>query len=166
MATKKAAKKTVGKSAAVKTSASKPTVKKPMFKSTAGKPAKTRETNNPSRKQSKTYSGSCHCGRIAFEVDGMIEQLMDCNCSMCRRRGGLLWFVSRDALRLSTPASNLSTYTFNKHMLLHRFCAHCGIAPFSEGEKKGAKMAAINARCLEGVELASLKVVKVDGRSV
>ena len=44
-------------------------------------------------------AGSCHCGRIAYEVevgDGITE-VYDCNCSMCRRRGGLLWFAPRSA---------------------------------------------------------------------
>ncbi len=35
------------------------------------------------------YEGSCHCGNIAFEVDGEFKQGVDCNCSLCRRRGGL-----------------------------------------------------------------------------
>ncbi|MFT3762367.1 MAG: GFA family protein [Pseudoxanthomonas sp.] len=113
------------------------------------------------------YAGSCHCGRIAFEVEGEIDQVHDCNCSMCRRRGGLLWFVPRAALALSTPESDLSTYTFNKRHLQHRFCAHCGIATFSEGvnPKTGAAMAAVNVRCLPEVELSALKVVPVDGAS-
>ena len=161
MATKKAARKSVTS----KQPASRPATVKTVQKSAAGKSAKTSATSSHSRK-GKTYSGSCHCGRIAFEVDGVVDQVIDCNCSLCRRRGGLLWFVPRAALRLSTPESNLSTYTFNKHVLQHRFCSHCGIAPFSEGEKKGTKMAAINARCLDGLDLSSLKVVKVDGRSI
>jgi hypothetical protein len=33
-----------------------------------------------------TYKGSCHCGRIAFEVDGDLAQAMDCNCCHCIRK--------------------------------------------------------------------------------
>lgn len=32
-----------------------------------------------------TYQGSCHCGRIAFAVDGEIQQAMSCNGSMYAR---------------------------------------------------------------------------------
>jgi hypothetical protein len=39
------------------------------------------------------YKGSCHCGRVAFEVEGTIESALSCNCSMCQRKGSLLWFV-------------------------------------------------------------------------
>ncbi len=114
-----------------------------------------------------THQRSCHCGRIAFEVDAEIEQVVDCNCSMCQRRGGLLFFVGRNALRLKTPESDLATYRFGKKRIQHRFCPSCGIAPFGEGPSPDGKpMAAVNARCIEGIDLSKLKVVPFDGRSV
>jgi hypothetical protein len=113
------------------------------------------------------YTGSCHCGNIKFEAEGEIGQVLDCNCSMCKRRGSLLWFVPREKFKLTTPEANLGTYEFNKHVIHHHFCPNCGIAPFSEGtDPKGNKMAAVNARCLEGVDLASLKVMTWDGASM
>jgi hypothetical protein len=33
------------------------------------------------------YKGSCHCGRVAFEVEGTIESGLACNRSMCERKG-------------------------------------------------------------------------------
>ncbi len=113
------------------------------------------------------YKGSCHCGRVAFEVEGELAQVMDCNCSICSRKGALLWFVPRDRLRLLTPEENLATYTFGAHTINHRFCPECGIHPFGEGtDPSGKRMAAINARCLEGVDLGSLAVTHFDGRSL
>ncbi|MBI4984543.1 MAG: GFA family protein [Rhodocyclales bacterium] len=113
------------------------------------------------------YKGSCHCGRIAFEVEGDIGQVMACNCSMCSRKGSLLWFVPRDALRLLTPEEDLGTYTFNKHVIKHRLCPTCGIHAFGEGsDPAGKRMAAINARCLEGIDLSALSVKHFDGRSL
>jgi hypothetical protein len=46
------------------------------------------------------YKGSCHCGNIAFEVEGELAQTVSCNCSICSRKGALLWAVPRDKLRL------------------------------------------------------------------
>lgn len=113
------------------------------------------------------YKGSCHCGKVAFEVDGEIDAALACNCSICRRKGSLLWFVPRDALRLLTPQQAVSTYTFNKHHIRHCFCPSCGIHPFGEGtDPKGKRMAAINLRCLEGVDLDSIPVQHFDGRSL
>jgi hypothetical protein len=113
------------------------------------------------------YTGSCHCGGIAFEVEGEIDQVIDCNCSICSKKGSLLWFVPRDKLRLLTPEANAATYTFNTQTIRHRFCPKCGIHPYGEGtDPKGNAMAAINVRCLEGVDLGSLKVRHFDGRSL
>jgi len=113
------------------------------------------------------HQGSCHCGRIAFEVEGEIGQVMECNCSHCARKGYLLWFVPREQLRLSTPEINLSTYTFNKHVIRHHFCSNCGCAPFGFGvDPSGAAKAAVNVRCLPDVEPSKLKVVQMDGRSL
>jgi len=35
------------------------------------------------------HTVGCHCGRIAFEVEGEIEQVVDCNCSYHGRTGAL-----------------------------------------------------------------------------
>jgi hypothetical protein len=113
------------------------------------------------------YKGSCHCGKVAFEVKGEIKEVMACNCSICSRKGSLLWFVPRAKLRLLTPERDLSTYLFNKHVIRHRFCAACGIHPFGEGaDPKGNQTAAVNARCLEGVDLDALAVKRFNGRAL
>ena len=113
------------------------------------------------------YKGSCHCGKVAFEVEGELKGVMACNCSMCSRRGSLLWFVPRDQLRLLTSEGDLGTYTFNKHRIKHRFCPTCGLHPFAEGsDPQGNRMAAVNTRCLEGVDLAAIPVQHFDGRSL
>ncbi|KRE90754.1 aldehyde-activating protein [Frateuria sp. Soil773] len=112
------------------------------------------------------YHGSCHCGRIAFDVEGEFDEAMECNCSHCSRKGYLLWFVPRDRLSLVTPEADMATYLFNRHVIQHKFCPNCGCAPFGFGTgPDGAAMAAINVRCLEGIELAGLKRKQVDGRS-
>jgi hypothetical protein len=111
------------------------------------------------------YRGSCHCGQLRFEVLGQLDTAVECNCSHCSRKGYLLWFVPRTDFTLESPADSLGTYTFNKHAIRHHFCQKCGCAPFGFGASKGAEMAAINIRCLEGVELTSVKRKFVDGRS-
>jgi hypothetical protein len=114
------------------------------------------------------YDGSCHCGKVAFEVEGEIDSGMACNCSMCRRKGSLLWFVPKSRFRLKTPDENAATYLFNKHAIRHRFCPSCGIHPYAEATnpKTGEPTAAINLRCLEGVDLDKIKVVHFDGASL
>lgn len=111
------------------------------------------------------YQGSCHCGNVKFEAEGDLKQVLACNCSICTRKGSLLWFIPRENFKL--VSGEPSTYTFNKHFIKHRFCAKCGIHPYAEAaDRSGKPMAAINARCLEGVDLAALPVKHFDGRSL
>lgn len=114
-----------------------------------------------------SHHGSCHCGRITFEVEGEFDAVMECNCSHCSRKGYLLWFVPRERLHIGTPETDMASYRFNKHAIDHRFCPHCGCAPFGLGSgPDGKPMAAINVRCLEGVALETLKRTPFDGRSL
>ncbi len=113
------------------------------------------------------YKGSCHCGNIAFEVRGELTGVMECNCSICSRKEALMWFVPFDHMQLTSSGTGVGTYTFNKHAIKHHFCQTCGIHPYAEGvePKKGERTAAINVRCLEEVDLATLLVKQYDGRS-
>ena len=113
------------------------------------------------------YQGSCHCGRIAFEAEGELTKVMQCNCSICSKRGALHWFVTGENFQMLTPREDYSTYMFNQHRIKHRFCPTCGCAPFGEGLAPSGKfMVAINARCLDGVDLAPIEVGHFDGRSL
>jgi hypothetical protein len=114
------------------------------------------------------YRGSCHCGQVAFEVEGELKGALSCNCSICRRKGALMWFVPRDALTLGSDEADLATYTFHKHVIHHRFCARCGIHTFGEGTdpRSGQRVAAVNLRCLEGIDLDAVPVQHFDGRSL
>ena len=114
-----------------------------------------------------TYKGSCHCGRVAYEVDGEIDGALACNCSICQRKGSLLWFVPKAQFRLLTDDAAAKAYEFNRHVIKHRFCPECGIHPYADGvDPKGNAMAAINIRCIEGIELESVPVTHFNGRDM
>lgn len=116
--------------------------------------------------EQKTYQGSCHCGKVRYEVSMALESAIECNCSNCSRLGYLLNFVPEAQFKLLKGADELSDYTFNKHAIHHVFCKTCGVHSFARGKDgKGNAMAAINVRCLEGVDLASLQRKQVDGKS-
>ncbi|CAM3168866.1 CENP-V/GFA domain-containing protein [Sphingomonas antarctica] len=113
------------------------------------------------------YQGSCHCGAVTFEVAGDAPlEAMSCNCSHCRRKGFLLTFVPASDFALTAGEDALTTYTFNKHKLRHRFCRTCGVQPFAEGQgKDGADVRAVNLRAVPSVDLDALVVKRVDGAS-
>jgi len=113
----------------------------------------------------QTYSGSCQCGKVTFDVTTDIGEVISCNCSRCSRLGSLLAAAQAKDFTLKTGEAALSEYQFNKHVIHHFFCATCGIQPFARGKGSGgADMVMVNVRCLEGVDPDALKVKKFDGK--
>jgi|SRR5689334_8476620 hypothetical protein len=113
------------------------------------------------------YKGSCHCGKVAFEVEGDVSAgVVACTCSICARKGALLLAVPRNDLVLLSPETDLQKYTFNRHAIAHRFCRTCGMHPFAEDTaNKGERLAYVNIRCLHGIDIGKVRVVESDGSS-
>ena len=109
-----------------------------------------------------TWRGGCKCGAVAFEVKGDPQKLMECNCSVCRPKGYLHWFVPEKDFKLERGEEALGSFKFNKHLLDHRFCRTCGVAPFVQGPGT----VAVNARCLEVFDLGSVPIEAFDGASL
>lgn len=111
------------------------------------------------------HQGGCHCGKVRFEVELDLDQVIACNCSICTRKG-LTWsFTARDRFALTSGAGDLAEYRFHTHQIAHHFCRTCGTEPFALGEAPGGggPTAAINVRCLDGVDLQALETVDFDG---
>jgi hypothetical protein len=113
-----------------------------------------------------TYTGGCQCGKVRYEVSLELGEVISCNCSRCGRLGLLLAFAPAQNFKLTSGEGATTEYRFNKHVIHHLFCATCGIQSFARGKRPsdGADVVAVNARCLDGVDVDSLKVKKVDGR--
>jgi hypothetical protein len=77
--------------------------------------------------------GSCHCGKIAYSLDAEPTEAIECNCSICRRKGSLLAAFAPDQFHLETSRDDIAVYTFGKQVIRHQFCKICGCAPFAEG---------------------------------
>jgi hypothetical protein len=57
------------------------------------------------------FHGSCHCGRVRFEVLAAPTSLSQCNCSLCSKKGALYVKVRElSELRISAGESELSSY--------------------------------------------------------
>lgn len=111
------------------------------------------------------HQGGCHCGAVKFEVEGVdLGSAITCNCSICSKRGSILAFVPAAQFHLKKGQDMLTEYLFNKKVIKHLFCKKCGILSFAYGEANGAKMAAINVRCLDDIDVSKLKTTQVNGK--
>jgi hypothetical protein len=116
----------------------------------------------------QNYSGSCHCGAVAYKVDlDATRPVISCNCSICRRAGTLLSFVPATDFTLEKGDDQLIGYQFAKRHIDHLFCKTCGIKSFARGTSPdGTVMIAVNVRCLADLDLEELNVMPYDGAAV
>ena len=115
-----------------------------------------------------TYAGSCHCGKVSYEVDvDLSKPSITCNCSICQRTGTVLTFVAPEQFKLKSGAEALTDYKFGRMNINHKFCSTCGVKSFATGKRRdGSDVVAVNVRCLENIELEKVPTKQVDGRSV
>ena len=112
------------------------------------------------------YTGGCQCGKVRFEAETEIGEVIACNCSRCRKLGSLLSAVPAEKFTLKSGADELADYRFNKKVISHKFCKTCGIQPFACGKHGDKPMVMINVRCLDGVDAEQFKARKFDGASM
>ncbi len=110
------------------------------------------------------YTGSCHCGKVRFRVEGELADAVVCNCSICDKKGFIHLIVEPAAFALLRGEGELSAYRFNTGVAVHRFCRTCGIHPFYTPRSDPHKVD-VNVRCLDGVDLRALRPELFDGRN-
>jgi hypothetical protein len=115
----------------------------------------------------QSYSGSCHCGAVAFTVEVDPSTALKCNCSICTKTGAVWAFAPKTKFALKSGEAKQGDYQFCKKTLHHRFCTACGVESYAEGAMPdGTPTVGINLRCLEDVDVDKLSPRPWDGRSV
>ncbi|KAJ4300535.1 hypothetical protein N0V88_003213 [Collariella sp. IMI 366227] len=95
------------------------------------------ETEQPT----KTYRGNCQCGAFVFELEAPeIKTTSNCTCSICSKRA-YLWVMPSKPLKIIKDDGKLVHYSF------------------------GAKNMDHQLRTLQDVDIRSLEVITLDGKS-
>ena len=77
-----------------------------------------------------THQGSCHCGQVQFEITAPVDSIVDCNCSICVKKGIVHIPAQDHELKILRGEEHLSLYQFKSNTAYHWFCTHCGIHTF------------------------------------
>ncbi len=83
-------------------------------------------------------TGKCLCGGVSFEVEGDIEHMHHCHCSMCRKAHGASFATYADVpverFRWISGSDLIVGYA-SSEFLERRFCKICGsVVPDGEGD--------------------------------
>lgn len=108
------------------------------------------------------YSGSCHCGKITFQIDADIAELTTCDCSLCVKKNALMATVHESDFELLSGKEHLSQYQWNTKIARHFFCSHCGIYPFHK-KRAMPDHYGVNVYCLEDFVVGDTPVRRAEG---
>ena len=105
---------------------------------------------------------SCHCEAVKFEFAEPPKWVLDCNCTLCRRYGGLwCYFDGPDAMKLPTPPSPDATETYtwlDGDLAFHR-CRTCGCVTHMMAVKREPPVIyGVNARLMAGLDPATVRI--------
>ncbi|OHE90728.1 glutathione-dependent formaldehyde-activating enzyme [Colletotrichum orchidophilum] len=137
----------------------------------------------------KLYTGSCHCGALTVAVvskpidETYEDRIIECNCSICERNGYVWVYPNADQVVLTGDDDKIGRYIFGHHILAKTFCKTCGVSITNQSNtltdeeqsalveraqfwyKWSKTLHPVNVRVLDGVDLKSLKVLQVDGKT-
>ena len=107
--------------------------------------------------------GGCHCGAVRFKVLVDKPDAIECNCSICSKKGFINLIATAENFMLLKGEDNLASYRFNTQTAEHRFCKTCGIHPFSRPRSHPGGYD-VNARCLDD-GISFLQTTPFDGQN-
>jgi len=110
------------------------------------------------------YEGGCHCGRVRFRVAVRRTEAIECNCSICTKKGIVHLIVPAEDFELLCGREQLTTYQFNTRVAKHSFCKHCGVHAFYTPRSHPAHFD-VNVRCLDGIALEAFTLSHFDGKN-
>ncbi len=119
-------------------------------------------------------TGSCHCGKTAFRIEGEIPaKLTCCTCSFCAKRGALVAYYPPEKFQV-TSASTDATYRWNTKLVAHHYCSACGISIYSDSpdfQRDGSwdgstRSIGVNARLFDNYDAATAPVEVIDGKNL
>ena len=108
-------------------------------------------------------AGSCLCGAVKWQLEGLPESATACNCTACRRYGTLWAYDWEDAgIHVSGPTT---AYVRGDALGFH-FCPTCGCVAYWRGLKPhedDRRRIAVNLRLTEPGPIAQVPIEHFDG---
>ena len=106
--------------------------------------------------------GTCHCGAVKIEVPEAPRELTSCNCSICRRTGGLWCYFAPAQVRVTgkTVAYRWGDKTLDLH-----HCGTCGCMTHWTPVDPAMERMGVNARLMDPAIVAAARVRRLDGAS-
>ncbi|MED5621966.1 GFA family protein [Ideonella sp. BN130291] len=109
-------------------------------------------------------SSTCHCGAVRVEVPSAPEELTNCNCSLCRRLGGLWAYYPADTVKVHGHPENTDEYIQGDRTLRTVRCKTCGCTTHWEAlDPAKVTKIGVNMRNFDPEGLGPVRIRLLDG---
>ena len=109
-------------------------------------------------------TGTCHCGAVRVQVPTAPTSLTSCNCSLCRRLGGLWAYYPAGAVVVNGHPHETQEYVQGDRTLRTFRCKTCGCTTHWEPlELKNDSRFGVNMRNFEPALLQGADLKLLDG---
>ena len=106
---------------------------------------------------------TCHCGAVRLEIDGVLDTLTDCNCSICRRYGTLWAYFSPARVTISPPSGATDIYMWDDRAIEFHRCQNCGCVTHWAPVDKTIDRMGVNARLMPLEIYTKARIRRLDG---
>ncbi|UWQ02219.1 hypothetical protein K3X44_02400 [Aliiroseovarius crassostreae] len=112
---------------------------------------------------SDMIQGSCHCGKVSFEVSRP-EFAVRCNCSICRRYAATWAHCPPNEGRILTGEDHVTSYSWGDHLIDFHACKTCGcVTHWGPGSAADQDRFAVNLNMADPAALHGLRIRRFDG---
>jgi hypothetical protein len=101
---------------------------------------------------------------LVIEVETDLENIKQCNCSICIRKNAKMNLISKDSIKIIKGEENLTTYQFNTMKAEHFFCKTCGIYTH-HNRRTDPNGAGINIGCIDSINPFDYEAEFIDMKS-
>lgn len=108
--------------------------------------------------------GTCHCGAVHYILNLTPEWLTSCNCSYCRRSGGLWAYGNVNQIDLSYDPDGVIRYIWGDRSLVIISCRTCGCTTHWEStDPETRPRMGVNAAMADPASIAGIRIRHLDG---
>ncbi len=106
---------------------------------------------------------ACHCTAVRLEISELPDWVLDCNCTLCRRYGGMWSYPKPGTVTVLSPREATETYRWLDGDLAFHRCKVCGCVMYMEAVKEEPPVIyGINARTIPTLDPASVRIRQKD----
>jgi hypothetical protein len=109
-------------------------------------------------------AGACHCGAVRIEIPTQPDVATLCNCSVCRRYGGLWAYYDVGTVTVLGHPEHTDEYVWGDRTLRYVRCKHCGCVTHWEPlDPTLHRRMSVNIRNFDPSVFESVRIRRFDG---